>query len=55
MNSPMSVGTDWARSIAAFLGVEEDDSSMGAECLSDAVMDWAHGGGEIEGDGNGVA
>ena len=46
MNSPMSVGTDWARSIAAFLGVVKGDSSKGAERLTGAAMGWAHGDSE---------
>ena len=42
----MSVGTDWAGLIAAFLGVTVGDSSKGAERLTGAEMDWAHGGDE---------
>ncbi len=45
-NYGMSVGTDWARSIAAFLGVVEGDSSKGAGRLTGAAMGWAHGDGE---------
>ena len=45
MNSPMSVGTHWARSIAALFGVVAGNRSRGAERLTGAVMDWAHGDG----------
>ena len=44
MNSPMSVGTDWARSIAGFLGVVKDDKLKGADRLTGAVVDWAEEG-----------
>ena len=41
MYSPMSVGTDWARSVAAFFGVGGDDASKGAGRLTGAEVDGA--------------
>jgi hypothetical protein len=43
MNSPISFGTDWARSSAGLLRVVEEDTSEGADRLTGAaVWDWAY-------------